>query len=59
MKNGSASQAFAEGEVTVRIEQDAIHLKAITSHGDPVELTSDEARELAAALLELATRCDT
>ncbi len=32
----------------------AIHLKVVTPHGDPVELSAEEARELARLLLEAA-----
>ena len=31
-----------------------ITLKAVTKHGDPVELSASQARELAAALIRLA-----
>ena len=38
-------------------EQDSsVMLKAVTKFGDPVELTADEARAVAAALLRLADR---
>jgi hypothetical protein len=36
----------------------AIHLKAADPHGDPTELTAQMAREVAAALLELARQLD-
>jgi len=44
------------GDVRAWIPEDSesIHLRALTEAGDPVELTSEEARELAAQLLELA-----
>ena len=46
---------FAEGEIALWCDEDrAIHLKAISAYGDPVELTATEARELADALLKLA-----
>lgn len=52
-------QKFAEGDVYFWIEQESsIHLKAITRHGDPVELTTDEARNLAKALLRAADSVD-
>jgi hypothetical protein len=41
-----------------RIMDGAIHMKVVTGYGDPVELTADEARLLAAALSALADRLD-
>ena len=39
--------------------QSAVMVKVVDrEHGDPVELTPDEARALAAALLDLAARLD-
>jgi hypothetical protein len=35
-------------------QQSSVMLKAVTPHGDPVELTAIEARELAAELMRLA-----
>ncbi len=50
---------FVNGDVRFWIEQESsIHLKAVTSHGDPVELTAVEAREIAAALLKAACKLD-
>jgi hypothetical protein len=43
------------GNVKVWIEQEAIHMK-VADRTDPVELTSAEARELAATLIEMAGR---
>ena len=41
------------------LEQDAsVMLKAVTRFGDPVELTADEARAIANALLMLADRLE-
>ncbi len=34
-------------------------LKAVTKSGDPVELTADDARDIARALLSLAERLET
>ncbi len=43
---------LAEGEVRAWIEQgEAVHLKAVDPHGDPVELTATEVKKLADALL--------
>jgi hypothetical protein len=47
------------GSVTLWVEQDSsIQLKATTGQGDPVELSPDEAREVAHALLSFAERAD-
>ena len=41
------------------VEQDSsVMFKAVTRHGDPVELTAAEARAIAEALLELAARLE-
>ncbi len=55
----SAADYFenSEGAVRLWIEQgSAIHLKAISPHNDPVELTAEQALELAQALQRLAGR---
>ena len=36
----------------------AIHIKAVTPHGDPVELSASEATQLAQHLLQLAQKMD-
>jgi hypothetical protein len=41
-----------------RIVDGAIHMKVVTSYGDPVELTAKEARMLAAALSAFADTLD-
>ncbi len=46
-----------DGDVRVWIEQEAIHIIAVDRR-DPVELTEVMARELAAALLEMAAQLD-
>jgi hypothetical protein len=46
-----------DGDVRVWIEQEAIHMIAI-DRTDPVELTEGMAKELAAALLEMAAQLD-
>lgn len=47
------------GDVRLWIEQqESIHLKVTSPYNDPVELTSVEAGELAAALLALASRIE-
>jgi hypothetical protein len=58
---GSADEirVLAGGEVRVWIaDGGAIHLQAADPHGDPTELTAPMAREVAAALLELARQLD-
>jgi hypothetical protein len=52
-------QSFADGEVRFWIEQESsIHLKAVSAHGDPTELTAEDAREIAAALIAAAQKLD-
>jgi len=45
---------LSDGEISVWVEQEAIHIKAIDKSGDPVEITKDRALELAEALKQLA-----
>jgi Zn ribbon nucleic-acid-binding protein len=46
---------FEGDQVQVWIEQEVIHLRAVDmGYRDPVELTGNSARELAAKLIELA-----
>jgi len=53
-KNGIAS--FSNGEITVWIEQSSsVHIRAVSPHGDPVELSSEETKELALHLLRVAS----
>jgi len=48
-----------EDEVYLWIEKDSsIMVKAMSKHGDPVELTSDDARRLADLLKEISERSD-
>jgi hypothetical protein len=50
---------FGGGEVQFWIaDAGSIHLKAISPNGDPTELTADEARQIAAALLRAANEPD-
>lgn len=50
-------QELIGGEVKLWIEQgSSIHLKSISEYGDPVELSSGEAKELAKILLEMANK---
>lgn len=54
-----STNKFADGCVYFWIEQGtSIHLKASSPHHDPVELTAEEAREIALALLETARLLD-
>jgi hypothetical protein len=39
-------------------QESSIMLKAVTKFGDPVELTADDARAIASALLALAERLE-
>jgi len=45
-----------DGEIHLGIEEETIHLKAVDENGDPVELTSSMAVELAELLLKLAAK---
>ena len=48
-----------DGDAYCWIEQDSsVMLKAVTKHGDPVELTKEEAVGLAQALLKAAEQID-
>lgn len=50
---------FEGGEIRVWVEQESIHIVACDKdYRDPVELTADAARQLAAKLEELADRID-
>jgi hypothetical protein len=49
----------SNGEAYCWIEQESsVMLKAVTKRGDPVELTKDEAIDLAHALLRAAEKID-
>ncbi len=49
----------SEGEVRLWIEQgSSIQLKAITAHGDPVELSAEQTLELARLLQGFARRLE-
>jgi len=45
-------RSFSDGEVRFWLVNGTVHIKAATTHGDPVELTEVEVKELAQALLE-------
>lgn len=46
------------GEVGAWIADGAIHIRAVTLDGDPVELSSEEACELAAQIVAMAERIE-
>jgi len=55
------SQLFSisDGNVSCWAEQgSSVMIKSVTSYGDPVELSAEEARSLAAELLRLADRIE-
>lgn len=54
MKAKKDSYEFSGGEIRVWLEQEAVHIKAIDNSVDPVEMTKEEALELAEALRQLA-----
>jgi hypothetical protein len=46
---------ISDGDIALWEEQGtSVHIRAITPQGDPVELSAEEARELARELLRLA-----
>jgi hypothetical protein len=49
---------LSDGEIRLWIEQESLHLRVLDVNGDPVELTSGEARKLAEALLSFAMEID-
>jgi hypothetical protein len=53
MGDETGVRTFSEGEVAMWIDG-AIQFRAVSPFGDPVELTAEAAREIAASLLELA-----
>ena len=59
MSSEQQVQKFAGGDVYFWLEQESsIHLKAVSGRSDPVELTADEAREIASALIATAQKLD-
>jgi hypothetical protein len=42
------------GEIRIWVEQEAIHIKAVSGGSDPAEITKEQALELSAALKRLA-----
>jgi hypothetical protein len=49
---------MSDGEVRLWIEQESLHLRAADEHGDPIELTKEEAVKLAEALLGFSKEID-
>ncbi len=59
MSNEQQIHKFAGGDVCFWLEQESsIHLKAVSGSSDPVELTADEVREIASALIATAQKLD-
>jgi len=54
----SNNQELFDGDVSLAIEQESVHLKAVDEHGDPIELNADMCRILANKLAELAAAID-
>ena len=49
---------FEGGEIQLWIEQESLHMRACSGAGDPIEITSATARDLAEKLKELADLID-
>ena len=50
---------LSDGAIQVSIQNEtSIHIRCISKHGDPVELSSEEARDLSELLTKLAERAD-
>ena len=59
MTDASKPSVHHVDDVQLWLEQgSSVHIKAVTSFGDPVELASHEARELAAILSDFADQAD-
>ncbi|HMA95104.1 MAG TPA: hypothetical protein VKP30_20575 [Polyangiaceae bacterium] len=56
MNDDNVIVRLSDGEIALWSDQNrAIHIKAVSAFGDPVEMTAEEAKELAAELLRLVT----
>jgi hypothetical protein len=55
MNDGKSYYCISEGEVKVWVEQEAIHIKALSGGTDPAEITKEQALELAEAIKRLAS----
>jgi hypothetical protein len=50
---------FSQGDIYLWVEQkSSVMLKAITKSGDPVELNSNEVKELASVLINMAAQIE-
>ncbi|HEX5244535.1 MAG TPA: hypothetical protein VFW23_14830 [Tepidisphaeraceae bacterium] len=57
--SGDGPFELLNGDIRVWLEQEAIHLRASDGKtGDPVELTTDNARTLAMKLIQFADRLE-
>lgn len=56
--SGESKRVVEIGGVRLWIEQETVHIKAVTQEGDPVELSEDEATLLASALTKLVKEID-
>jgi ABC-type Zn2+ transport system substrate-binding protein/surface adhesin len=54
VKASGASAEPLSKDLHIWIDQEVIHIKAVDAHGDPVEITGETARKLAARLVEMA-----
>ena len=44
---------FCDGNFRAWIDQDAIHIKAVDEHGDPIELSAEETRVIISEMIKL------
>jgi hypothetical protein len=52
MDENPLMRQFAQGEIAIWYEENGgVHIKTYEPHGDPVEITEDEAREIAQWLM--------
>jgi hypothetical protein len=58
MSNPNQVHRFADDEVYCFLEQDSYIMLKAASDGDAVELSAEEAREIASVLLAMAKRLD-
>jgi hypothetical protein len=58
MSKSVESSEIVEEYVRIWIDQEAIHMKAVDPHGDPVEITAKTARRLASILASMADKMD-
>ena len=59
MKNSSHVHRFSDGNLIFWVEQNtSIHIKAVTSSNDPVELSEEEAKAFVSELLSAVKELD-